>query len=1051
MRHLVFAAWLCSAVASCADLSSALDRQAVSNDPPAAAVPPGVVKYAADDLGTGWYDNQPRLAPSTVAGATFGQLFKVNVTGQVYAQPLVAGGTLFVVTEDNFVYGLDAETGQPRWPAFNVGSPFLASDIGCGDLTPHLGITGTPVIDAAEGVAYFAAKSYVSGTSGAVRWQMHGVLVATGAEKPGFPVTIAGTASNEPALAFEPRHHHQRPGLLLQDGVVYAAFGSHCDIGPYQGWIAAVTTNGAIRSLWSTESGPGRGSGAAIWQSGGGLISDGPGRIFFATGNGGAVTGPIGGKTPPPILAEAVVHVDVQANGTLRASDFFSPFNARSGLDPADADFGSGGPTAMPSALFGTPAHPNLLVVVGKEGFVYLLDRDNLGGIGNGPGGSDNVVARIGPNGGVWSKPSIWGGDGGYVYILPNAGPLFAYRYGLTGSGAPTLIVAGTSSDSFGFSSGAPVVTSDGSASGSALVWVIWSSGGSGAGGQLRAYDAVPGSDGKLVLRFSAPVGTVSKFAPPGVGAGRIYVATRDGNVYGFGAPVSVAISAPATRFGAVPVGSSATRTVIATAQRATVVTGFSTTSSQFTAGAPDRALPAALAAGETIAVPVTFSPGVVGPIGGSLDIVTERDGVSSSALSGSGQAAGPALIADKVIVSFGGVVAGGTLTGSVTLSNAGAQPLTITGVTPPDAPFTATGLPTIGAVIDPGGALTVALAFSPTTTGEFNDEFAVQSTGGDVSIALSGNSLTAGNLVVSTLALDAGEVARGASRAVAFTLTNTGGSDVTITKSKPPVLGAFVAATALDEGSKIRPGQTVTQIVLFAPVSEGAAHDTWVINGDDASGLKTIELSGTGVSGTPDLAGGEFVTSGTATIAGRVAVLTPATSNAVGSVFWPAPYRADGLTISFDATLADGSGADGLALVLADPDRGATAHSLGLAGGGLGYSGIPGIAVGLDTFQNGRDPSSNFVGIATSAQGDVIQWAATTTAIPDLRVAVRRITVTVRGTTVTVFVDGLAVLSRAVAVAPRVLIGFTAANGSLTDRHAVSNLSITGFPAPRL
>ena len=1051
------AVWACCAWAACTDPHTTSEEPAPPADAPIAdppaeippVVPSGIAKYAGDDLGTGWYDDQPLLAPATVAGPMFGQLFKVPVVGQVYAQPLVANGTLFIVTEDNHVYGLDPDTGQSKWPSRNVGSPFLSSDIGCADLAPHIGITGTPVIDRAEGVAYFFAKSYVSSSSGPVRFQMHGIHVATGQEKAGFPVTIAGNASNEPSLAFEARHHLQRPGLLLQNGVVYASFGSHCDIAPYQGWIIAVGTDGAIRSLWTTQSGPGRGNGAAIWQSGGGLMSDGPGRIFFATGNGGAVVGPIGGKTPPPVLAEALVHVDVQADGTLEASDFFSPYNARAGLDPADADFGSGGPTALPSSQFGTPSHPNLLVVVGKEGFVYLLDRDNLGGIGNGPGGSDNVVARIGPNGGVWSKPSVWGGDGGYVYIIPSGGPMFAYRQGVTGAGDPTLSVAGTSPDHFGFSSGAPVVTSNGSASGSALVWTIWSSGGSGAGGQLRAYDAVPGGDGQLVLRFSAPVGTVSKFAPPGVGAGRIYVGARDGNVYGFGAPVNLPVTAPATSFGSVVVGASATRTVTMTAQRATVVTRFSTSSPQFTPGAPSRALPASLAAGDTITVPVTFAPTATGPLGAALDIASRADGVASAALSGTGQSATAQLAADKLIVSFGGIAVGGTLTSSVTLSNAGSQPLTITGVTPPDAPFSATGLPATGTVLAAGASLTVSLGFSPTATGELDGSLAVRSTGGDVSIALSGNSLSAGTLVVSSVALDAGDVALGASRVVSFTVANTGGSDVTITKSKPPVLGPFVAATALDEGSKIHPGQSVTETVVFTPAAEGATHDGWVINGDDASGLKTIALSGVGVAGAPALAGGGFVASGAAAISGDEAVLTTAAATVAGSVFWPDAFAAEGLTISFDAAMSGGSGADGMALVLADPAQGATAHSLGATGGGLGYSGIPGIAVGLDTFQNASDPSNNFVGIATGAHGDAITWAATTSFVPDLRAAVRHVTVTLRGGTVTVFVDGLPVLSRAVAVPSRVLVGLTAATGGFTDRHAVSNLSITGSPPP--
>jgi hypothetical protein len=212
---------------------------------------------------------------------------------------------------------------------------------------------------------------------------------------------------------------------------------------------------------------------------------------------------------------------------------------------------------------------------------------------------------------------------------------------------------------------------------------------------------------------------------------------------------------------------------------------------------------------------------------------------------------------------------------------------------------------------------------------------------------------------------------------------------------------------------------------------------------------LKTIALSGVGVAGAPALAGGGFVASGAAAISGDEAVLTTAAATVAGSVFWPDAFAAEGLTISFDAAMSGGSGADGMALVLADPAQGATAHSLGATGGGLGYSGIPGIAVGLDTFQNASDPSNNFVGIATGAHGDAITWAATTSFVPDLRAAVRHVTVTLRGGTVTVFVDGLPVLSRAVAVPSRVLVGLTAATGGFTDRHAVSNLSITGSPPP--
>ena len=1031
-------------VAACADPPPSPDATE-SAETARQAISTSAVKYGADDFGTGWYDNQPGLSPQTVAGATFGQLFRATVSGQVYAQPLVSAGTLLVVTEGNNVYGLDPETGAQRWTR-NVGVPFRASEIGCGDLTPDLGITGTPVIDTATNIAYFLAKSYVTGSSGPVQWQMHAVSVATGAEAPGFPRTIAGTASNEPAATFDAFHHMQRPGLLLMNGVVYAAFGGHCDIGPWQGWIVAVGTDGNIRSLWTTQAGASRTDGAGIWQSGGGLVSDGPGRIFFTTGNGGAISGPRGGNSPPGTLGEAVVRVDVQPNATLQANDFFMPFNAKTALDPADVDFGSGGPVALPAPFFGTPQFPHLMAVAGKEGFVYLLDRDNLGGVANGTGGADNVVSRVGPNGGVWSKPSVWPGDGGYIYLVTNSGPLFAYHYSVDGTGRPTLAVAGRSTDNFGYTSGAPVVTSNGTASGTGLVWLLWSSGSGGGGAQLRAYDVLPDGAGHMVERFRAPIGTAAKFAAPGVGNGRIYVGTRDGAVYGFGAPIAPVLSAPSTDFGAVVVGASASRTVTVTAQRATTVTAVGTTGAAFAAGATTPALPATLAAGATLTVAVTFHPSATGLVGGTLDITTQGAGTSQFALSGTGQAATAQLVANKPIVSFGGTAVGGVLTGTITFSNDGAQPLTITGSTLPAAPFSASGLPASGAVLAPGATVTIAVAFAPTAIGTYADAVTLRSTGGDVTVALSGNALSAGQLVISALALDAGEVGLGASRTLSFTLTNTGGADVTITKSKPPVLGPFAATTTLNEGTKIAAGQTLIETIRYTPDGVGFDRDAWTLNSDDASGLRDVVLTGDGLDATPALTG--FTLNGSATVTAGAIQLTPAEPTRAGTAFWPRAIPSEGLTVSFDATIAGGSGADGLALVLGDPTRGATPTSLGLTGGGLGYSGITGVAIALDTFQNGSDPSANFVGIATGANGDNLIWAATQTAVPDLRAAPRHVTVAVRAGTIEVWLDGLPVLSAPVALPPNVLVGFSAGTGGLTNVHTVSNLSLTGFAA---
>jgi iron transport multicopper oxidase len=506
-----------------------LGSAALAGSPVLAAI----VTNAADPLRTGWYPDEASLTPALVASPAFMQVFSTPVQGQVYAQPLVANNTLFIATEENWIYRLDPETGQIQWSR-QVAPPWDPADIGCGDLTPWVGITGTPLIDDATNTAYFFSKTYASGTSGPAAWFAHAVDFITGKEKPGFPAAIAGTAQNGGQL-FDATHQLQRPGLLLLDGVVYAAFGGHCDLSPWQGWVVGVSTTGQLKAMWTAHATL-DGDGAAIWQSGGGLVSDGTGRILFATGNGGAPTSPIPGTNPPADLGESVVRLAVQIDGTLRAADFFTPDDAQA-MDDSDLDLGSGGLMAFPNGSFGTPAHPHLAIQVGKTGTVYMLDRDNLGGCQEGPLATDNVINEIAAGGGVWSRPSLWPGDGGYVYIPTSDGPLQFFQYGLDTTGLPTLTPAGSTPDNFGFGSSATTVTSNGTATGSALVWIISMADGSGANAELRAYDPIP-SAGAGVLRYAAPVGTATKFNPPGAANGRIYVGAGDGNVLMFGPPL---------------------------------------------------------------------------------------------------------------------------------------------------------------------------------------------------------------------------------------------------------------------------------------------------------------------------------------------------------------------------------------------------------------------------------------------------------------------------------------------------------------------------------
>jgi PQQ-like domain len=542
---------LCAAVVAAVTL-------ALAGAAPALAEVPGQVTSASDNLRTGWYPEQPTITPAALTGNTFHQNFKAELQGQIYAQPLIADGTLLVVTEDDMAYGLNPETGAVKWKK-EVGTPVSAAEpeIECADLKPDIGITGTPVIDTETNVAYFVATRAVPGKPASI-WEIHAVKLNNGQEASGFPSVISGNAENSPltSVKFSPPKQLQRPALLLMHGVVYAAFASHCDTPPWQGWIVGVSTEtGAVTTKWATAE-----DGGGIWQSGGGLVSDGEGRILFATGSDTGTgkeeeehppPGP-GDKPPEGQLAESVVRVEVEKSGHLKAKDFFSPSDDEL-LEEKDLDLGSAGPLALPSQYFGTKAVPDLLVQASKEGSVYLLNRDNLGGRDQPHGGLENdVLKEFGWEevGGVWDGAATWPGDGGYVYIPTvsegrrgdgQVGHLFSFEYEVEkGTENPKLSVAAESPEEFGFGSGSPIVTSDGTNSGSAVLWITRCGEPKPEhdceNAELRAYNAVP-VGGQLQQLWSAPIGFATKFSRPYASNGHVYVGNSEGDVFAYSAP----------------------------------------------------------------------------------------------------------------------------------------------------------------------------------------------------------------------------------------------------------------------------------------------------------------------------------------------------------------------------------------------------------------------------------------------------------------------------------------------------------------------------------
>lgn len=989
---------------------------------------------------TAWDAAEPALSPSAVQSPDFGRLFTAQLDGQVYAQPVVVGNTVVAVTENDRAYGLDSATGAVRWTR-DVGPAWPAAAISCGDLTPNIGITSTPVYDPASRAVYFTAKANDGPTTRQPHWYLHGVDPATGVERPGFPVTIAGAPANDPAAPFDPYTAMQRPGLLLLDGVVYAGFGAHCDVGPYRGYVVGVgIATATVTAMWATESGASN-SGAGIWQSGGGLVSDGPGRIFAVTGNG--ISPPAGpGTTPPATLAQSVVRLQVQADKSLRAADFFSPTNAPT-LDLNDTDLGSGGPVALPDS-FGTAGHPHLLVQSGKDGRVFLLDRDALGARSQGTGGTDGVVGVTGPFQGQWGHPAVWGGDGGWVYLTGTGGPLRALRRGVTGAGQPALTAVGTSADQLGYTSGSPVVTSDGTRSGSAVVWVQTSDGPTGANGQLRAYAPVPDASGRLAQLWSAPIGAAAKFAVPATDSGRVYVGTRDGALIAFGRPSRAALTGSAVDFGGVPVGATRTAQAVLTATEPVTVTGVA-------AAAPFAAslspLPRTLAAGAQLTVPLTVTPTVAGASTGSLTVSTSAGPVGLG-LQVYGARAG--LVASPASVAFDSQPTGTTGTVNVQLTNTGTAAEKVQAVTVPAAPFRVTGLPAVGTSVPARGSVVVTVAYAPTAGGTSTGKLTVRGTSGTLTVPVTGTAVTGrGNLVLRPPGLDFGTVPVGGSRTLAFELTNTGNVPVTVTKAKAPA-GVFGTTSPLAEGLVLGPGATARQTVTFAPAATGPVPGTYEITGDTGQGTVVEQLTGTGgpAGSLPSPAPDRWTFNGSAAPAGSAALLTPPTQQSAGSVVSNAAVPSAGLRAAFTARLGPGTGGDGMTFALLDAAR-AMPTALGANGGGLGFSGLPGYAVTLGTSWNAQSGSNNFVGIAAGPGSgqDNLTYLATAPVPAPLRTGTHDVVVTAGGGRLAVSVDGTVLLDQPVALPAQVLPGFTAANGSLADEHAVDRVLIEPSP----
>ena len=851
------------------------------------ALPPGRAALARaddvtaslDNLRSGWDPNEPGLSPSVVGGGTFGQVFSTAVNGQVYAQPLVVGSTVIVATENDWVYGLNATTGAVEW-SDSLGTPYNITT--CGDLTPNIGVTGSPIYDPANGNVYLIAQ--IMRSSGPA-YRLYGINAQTGG------ITkrrwIGGSPTNDPSISFNGAQQLERPGLLLMNGWVYAAFGSHCDHNPYVGFVVGAQLSSSSETLWTDESGV-TDNQAGIWHAGGGLMSDGPGRIFFTSGNG--ISPPPGpGTSPPGQLAESTVRLAVQSNGSLAAQNFFSPANAPS-LDAADTDLGSGGPVGLP---FGTSTYPDLLVQIGKDGRIFLLNRDNLGGREQGTGGTDAAVGVFGPYAGQWGHPAVFADTpaltasntataNDYLYYVGKNSYLRVLKAAADSSGTPTLSDVANSSFTFGYTSGSPVVTSNGTDPASAIVWIVYASGSTGSSATLDAFAAAPPSTCMSSAPctqtpiWSAPIGTASKFTTPAASNGMVYVGTRDGHVLGFGITTAAPLAgARPLTFGQTPVGTGATSDVTVTTSTNVTVSGVSasatTATDPYTVGPVTETVkgtstqvpvtfPVTLSQGDALHAPVTFTPASPGGTTGALSFATDSASFPSVNVPLSGDGTQTGLYPTTSALSFhivgnngmtiSDVPVGTALPLTVDITNGGTSPEQVTSVIPPAAPFTAAGLPAPGTIINPGESLTVQVTFAPQQAGAATGSFTVAGDSGTIAtVHLSGTGLVpVSQFTASPTAVNFGSVPLGRTTKATFDITNTGNLPATVTRI--PALGApFHAQYQVPEGLPVNRGYDLVITVTFTPARKGTFTSVYQFTWTDRFGSHTLDVPLTGTS----------------------------------------------------------------------------------------------------------------------------------------------------------------------------------------------------------
>ena len=510
-----------------------------------------VTTYHYDNYRTGWNSNETVLTPANVNSSSFGLLYSVVLDDQVDSQPLymqavniTAGqyqgmhNVVYVATEGNTIYAIDAETGTVLLSS-NFGTP-IPRPLGCNNNGPNVGINSTPVIDPATSTLY--AMVYTSQSSTPV-YLLHALDLGSLADKvPPQVVTASHTLTDGSTFNFTAKYQRQRAGLLLANGNIYAGFGSFCDIRPdvsrgwLLGWQAGTLQALAANDLFDIQATSPRSFFlSSIWMSGFGPSTDDLGNVLAVTGNSDKSGMTYDGVTN---IQESVIKISPDLS---RVVDLFTP-SAWSEWDKADGDFGSGGVMVLPDQ---PGLYPHLAVAAGKRGGMFFLNEDSLGGYSS---TNSNVLGNY-SIGGCWCGPSYFVDPVDAMPRIVSSGGTQVKVWRLDSTPTPSLSLVANSASLGGSLQDAGFFTSVSSNNTSdAIIWAVTRPQ-SSTNPVITLYAFDPDLGKNMVPLFQSQAGTWPSLTGnanivPVVADGKVLVASYGQlQIFGLSATVTTALS----------------------------------------------------------------------------------------------------------------------------------------------------------------------------------------------------------------------------------------------------------------------------------------------------------------------------------------------------------------------------------------------------------------------------------------------------------------------------------------------------------------------------